>query len=93
MAADHRYYAVACQIDMPNPVAGGDCRSVRRMLAMIDHAVLGYEPFPVGWSSERRRPDGETAAELHDRLALPIPNEFDLFIRLAREGDRHPDHF
>ena len=46
MAALDRYYAAACQIDMPNPTArsGIDVR-VRRMLEMVDMAVVGYEPF------------------------------------------------
>ncbi len=92
MAADLRYYAAACQIDMPNPKSRAEIAGrVRRMLAMIDHTVLGYEPFfavrlVVFPEFAHAAPIYDTAAELHDRLALPIPNEFtDLYQAKARE--------
>ena len=54
---------------------------MRRMVEMIDHAVLGYEPFfPVRLvvfpEFAHAAPIYETVAELHDRLAMPIPNDF-----------------
>jgi predicted amidohydrolase len=76
-----RYSAAACQTDMPNPI---DRKSMRantdRMLSMIDSAVAGAAPFlPVrlvvfpefGHSA----PVFVTAAELHKKLAISIPNE------------------
>src|SRR5208337_2817365 len=40
-----RFYAAACQLDMPNPRGRDEiARSVDRMLQMIDGAVEGYEP-------------------------------------------------
>src|SRR5262249_42359816 len=76
-----RYYAAACQTDMPNSRTRDEIpRQVDHMLAMIDRAVLGYAPFfPVrllvfpefGHSA----PIYPTVEELLDRLAVSIPNE------------------
>jgi len=45
MTAIQRYYAAACQIDLPNPTSRDEILPrVRHMLAMIDRAVGGYEP-------------------------------------------------
>jgi len=80
--SDHlRYYAAACQTDLPNPLnrtAMG--RQVDHFLAMIDRAVLGYAPvapirlvvFP---EFGHAAPIYPTVEELRDRLAVPIPNE------------------
>lgn len=76
-----RYYAAACQTDLPNPRRREDIgRQVDAMLAMIDRAVLGYEPFfPVRLlvfpEFAHAAPIYPTVEELLDRLALPIPNE------------------
>jgi hypothetical protein len=44
--SDVRYAAAACQTDLPNPRdRSGIASAVGHMLAMIDRAVLGYEPF------------------------------------------------
>lgn len=76
-----RYYAAACQIDSPNPA---DHREIagrtRRMLQMIDQAVVGYEPFfdvrlVVFPEFAHAAPIYATVDELRRRLALPIPNE------------------
>jgi predicted amidohydrolase len=81
MPADVRYYAAACQTDLPNPRTRGEIsRQVDRMLAMIDRAVLGYAPFfsvrlVVFPEFGHAAPIYPTAAELLDRLAVPIPNE------------------
>src|SRR5438874_13708784 len=76
-----RYYAAACQTDLPNPRTRAEIhRQVDRMLAMIDHAVVGYAPFgPVRLlvfpEFGHAAPVYPTADELLDRLAVPIPNE------------------
>ncbi len=81
MAPELRYYAAACQTDLPNPRdRSGIARQVSHMLAMIDRAVLGYAPFfPVRLVAfpefAHAAPIYPTAAELLDRLAVPIPNE------------------
>ena len=92
MTSSERYYAAACQIDLPNPRTREEIPvRVRRMVEMIDHAVLGYEPFfPVRLvvfpEFAHAAPIYETVAELHDRLAVPIPNEFtDLYQGKARQ--------
>ena len=42
MADIDRYYAAACQIDMPNPTLRSEIAPrVRRMLEMVDQAVVG----------------------------------------------------
>jgi formamidase len=82
MESCERYYAAACQLDLPNPRTREEIPArVRRIVEMIDHAVLGYEPFfPVRLvvfpEFAHAAPIYETVAELHDRLALPIPNDF-----------------
>jgi predicted amidohydrolase len=80
MAALDRYYAAACQIDMPNPTmrSGIDAR-VRRMLEMVDMAVVGYEPFHdvklvVFPEFAHAAPIYPTAEELAEKLALKLPN-------------------
>ena len=76
-----RYSAAACQTDNPNPI---DRRGMRantdRMLSMIDSAVIGASPFlPVRLvvfpEFAHAAPVFETAAELIEKLAIPIPNE------------------
>jgi predicted amidohydrolase len=81
MALTERYYAAACQTNLPNPrrreeIAG----RVDRMLAMIERAVAGYEPFfPVRLvvfpEFAHAAPIYPTVEELLDRLAITIPNE------------------
>jgi predicted amidohydrolase len=81
MAADIRYYAAACQTDLPNPRHREDIpRQVDHMVAMIDRAVLGYAPFfqvrlVVFPEFGHAAPIYPTVGELFDRLAVPIPNE------------------
>lgn len=88
----HRYYAACCQLDLPNPATRDEIAPrVRQMLAMIDRAVAGYEPlFDVKLVAfpefAHAAPIYPTAAELADKLALPIPNEFtDQYRAKARE--------
>ena len=81
MSSTLRYYAAACQTDLPNPTdRAGIAEHVTHMLAMIDRAVLGYAPFaPVRLvvfpEFGHAAPLYPTVEELHDRLAVPIPNE------------------
>ena len=65
---------------------------------MVDRAVVGYEPFfdiklVVFPEFAHAAPIYETAEELSDRLAVPIPNEHtDRYIKKARErAVYHPD--
>lgn len=78
---------------------------------MIERAVVGYSPFGdvrlvVFPEFSHAAPMYETAEELHDRLAIPIPNEHtDRYAAVARErgifiqtgsflecDDTHPGH-
>jgi predicted amidohydrolase len=112
MASVSRYYAAACQTDLPNPRnRDGIVRQVNHMLAMIDRAVQGYAPFaPVRLvvfpEFGHAAPIYPTVEELHDRLAVPIPNEhteryhqkarqLGIYVQTAsflEKDDRHPGH-
>jgi predicted amidohydrolase len=88
----HRYYAAACQIDLPNPTSrDGIADRTRRMLEMIDYAVGGYEPFfdvrlVVFPEFAHAAPVYPTVAELIERLAVPVPNEHtDRYAKKSRE--------
>ena len=76
-----RYLAAACQLDRPNPAdRAGIAAGVDHQLAMIERAVVGYRPFGdvrlvVFPEFSHAAPIYETVAEIHDRLAVPIPNE------------------
>src|SRR4051812_37299168 len=89
---DVRYLAAACQTDFANPPdRGGIAGHVRHMLGMVERAVVGYRPFGdvrlvVFPEFAHAAPIYATAAELLDRLAVPVPNEFtDLYHKKARE--------
>src|SRR5262245_43296754 len=89
-----RYSAAACQTDMPNPI---DRRAMRsntdRILGMIDSAVVGAAPFlPVRLvvfpEFAHAAPVFATAAELLQKLTVPIPNEHtERLVEKAREHD------
>lgn len=89
-----RYAAAACQVDFP-PIFGreGIAARVDRMLEMIDGAVIGYRPFlPVRLlvfpEFAHGAPVYETAGELREKLAVPIPNEHtERYVAKAREHD------
>jgi predicted amidohydrolase len=107
-----RYAVAACQTDMPNPKdRGGIHHAVGHMLGMIDRAVIGYGPFAsvrlVAFPEfGHAAPIYLTAEELHDRLAVPIPNEHTeryhqkakehgIYIQTAsflEKDARHPGH-
>ncbi len=81
MSSIDRFYAAACQIDMPNVKHRDEIVShVDRMLEMIDQAVVGYEPlfdvklvvFP---EFAHAAPVYPTVEELLEKLAVAIPNE------------------
>ena len=92
MTTPPRYYAAACQTDLPCPRDRDELPArVDRLLAMVDHAVVGYEPFfdvrlLVFPEFAHAAPIYPTVEELADRLAVPIPNEFtDRYHRRANE--------
>ena len=76
-----RYYAAACQPDRSHPPRRdqiGD--NVTRMLEMVDMAVEGYAPFfPIKLlvfpEFSITAPLYQTAEELLEKLAEPVPNE------------------
>jgi predicted amidohydrolase len=76
-----RYYAAACQTDLRNPpTRDGIAKNVSHMLAMVDRAVVGYEPFftiklVVFPEFAHAAPIYPTVEELLDKLAVAIPNE------------------
>ena len=81
MTSCERYYAAACQIDLPNPQHRDEIAPrVKRMLDMIDYAVTGYEPFfdvrlVVFPEFAHAAPIYPTVEKLRKRLAVPIPKE------------------
>ncbi len=81
MSKTERYYAAACQVDMPNPAHRDEIsKKVERMMEMIDNAVVGYEPFfvvrlVVFPEFAHAGPVYPTVEELLDKLAVEIPNE------------------
>jgi predicted amidohydrolase len=96
MTADLRYYAAACQTDLPNPTRrDGIVRQVNHMLAMVERAVVGYAPFaPVRLvvfpEFGHAAPIYPTVEELLDLLAVPIPNEHtDRYHQKARQHGVH----
>ena len=87
-----RYLAAACSTDFPNPKDRSEIPArVDRMLAMIDSAVVGYEPFGdvrlIAFPEfAHAAPVYLTPAELLDKVAVPVPNEqTDRYVRKARE--------
>jgi len=92
MSANLRFLAAACQTDFPNPrERSGIAEHTSHMLTMIDRVVIGYKPFGdvrlIAFPEfAHAAPIYETAAELTDRLAIPIPNEHtDRYQKKARE--------
>ena len=94
VAGMDRYYAAACQVDLPNPRTRGEIRPhVDHMLAMIDNAVEGYAPLgPVKLLAfpefAHAAPIYPKLSSLRRRLAVPIPNEHtERYTRKARTLD------
>jgi len=87
-----RYYAAACQTDLPCPRSRTELPArVSLLLGMVDRAVVGYAPFfdirlVVFPEFAHVAPIYETVEELIGRLAVPIPNEqTDRYAAKARE--------
>ena len=76
-----RYLAAACQTNRPNPKHRSEIASnVSHKLIMAERAVVGYRPFGdvkliTFPEFAHAAPIYETAEELLDQLAVPIPNE------------------
>lgn len=87
-----RYLAAACQTDRPNPMHRSEiAANVSHMLTMAERAVVGYKPFGdvrllAFPEFAHAAPVYETAAELHDKLAVPIPNDHtDRYAKFCRQ--------
>lgn len=87
-----RYAVAACQTDLPCPAERAQIgERVERMLAMIDDAVVGYQPlFPVKLvvfpEFAHAAPIYDTVADLRRKLAVPLPNEHtDRYVAKARQ--------
>jgi predicted amidohydrolase len=85
------YLAAACQTDLPCPAdREGIVAAVDHQLMMLERAVVGYGPFGdvrlvVFPEFSHAAPIYETAEEIHDRLAIRIPNEHtDRYSTVAR---------
>jgi len=92
MPSIQRYYAAACQIDLPNPTRREEIPArVDRMLEMVAGAVTAYAPFfdvrlVVFPEFAHAAPIYPTVEELLDRLAVPVPNEHtDRYQHAARQ--------
>ena len=92
MTSPSRYYAAACQTDLPCPRHRREIADrVTSLLTMVDQAVVGYGPFfdvkLVAFPEfAHAAPVYETRAELFDKLAVPIPSEHtDRYAAKARE--------
>jgi predicted amidohydrolase len=87
-----RYYAAACQTDLPCPRHRSEIAGrVNHLLGMVDRAVVGYEPFfdvklLVFPEFAHAVPVYSTLEELIDKLAVRIPNEHtDRYAAKAKE--------
>ena len=88
---DH-YYAAACQTDFPSPAERGEIAAhVRRMCAMAEQTIVGYEPFHdvrlLAFPEFAHSPPAyPTVAALRDKLAVELPNEHtDAYQRLCAQ--------
>jgi predicted amidohydrolase len=88
-----RYSAAACQTDLPNPRTRAEMRlNTDRMIAMIDAAVIGSQPFlPVRLvvfpEFSHAAPVYARVETLIEQLAVEIPNEHT--DRLAQRAKQH----
>ena len=87
-----RYYAAACQTDFPCPTTRQEIgERTGHMCDVIRDTVLGYEPFfdvrlLVFPEFAHAAPIYDSVEKLHDRLAVPIPNEHtDRYVRVCKE--------
>lgn len=76
-----RYYAAACQTDFACPGdRSGIAERVTRMCDMVEHTIVGYEPFfdvrlLVFPEFAHAAPIYDSVAKLRERLAVELPNE------------------
>ncbi|MHB0959830.1 MAG: nitrilase-related carbon-nitrogen hydrolase [Pirellulaceae bacterium] len=94
MTKSLRYYAAACQLDLPNPQHRREIGPrVKHLLDLVEYAVTGYRPFHdvrlvVFPEFAHAAPIYPQVEELLERLAVPIPNEHtERYVRKARELD------
>ncbi len=104
-----RFAVAACQTAFECPRDRREIADrVRRMLAMAEQTVAGYEPFMdvrllAFPEFAHAVPTLETVAKLRERLAVPVPNEHvDAYAALCRRLgvwiqtgtflEAHPDH-
>ena len=107
-----RYYAATIQTDFPAPQSRSEIQArCDAMCKMIEQTVLGYEPFFdvrlfVLPEFGHQVPIFQTAKELHDKLAVEIPNKYTeqyqklckkygIFIQTAsflERDDKYPGH-
>jgi predicted amidohydrolase len=87
-----KYYAAACQVDLPNPTHRSEIKAhTDHMLRMVEGAVEGYAPFfPVKLlvfpEFAHAAPVWPTARALRQKLAVPVPNEHtERYMRKAKE--------
>ena len=75
------YYAAVCQTDFPCPVNRSEIADrVRRMAAIIEQTIIGYEPFfdvrlLTFPEFAHTAPIHEKVDDLRRHLAVPVPNE------------------
>lgn len=92
MSSSLRYYAAAIQLDLPNPKHRDEIGArVKHLLDLVEYAVVGYRPFHdvrlvVFPEFAHAAPIYPRVEELHERLAVSIPNEHtDRYVRKARD--------
>ena len=99
MAGIPRYYAAACQTDLPCPRDRSEIAGrVGHLLGMVDRAVVGYAPFfdvklVVFPEFAHAAPIYETVEELRRPPGRPDPQRADRPLRPQGQGARrlHPD--
>jgi len=75
------YYAAACQTDFSSPLERGEITTrTRRMCAMAEQTIVGYEPFfdvrlLVFPEFAHAAPAYDNVTALREKLAVPVPNE------------------
>ena len=84
------YYAAACQTDFPCPASRSEIGDrVRRMAAIIEQTITGYEPFfdvrlLTFPEFAHAVPIHQKVDDLRRHLAVPLPNEHtDVYAKLA----------
>jgi predicted amidohydrolase len=86
------YYAAACQTDFPCPANRSEIGDrVRRMAAIIEQTITGYEPFfdvrlLTFPEFAHAVPIHQKVEDLRRHLAVPLPNEHtDVYAKLAKQ--------